>query len=234
MTACPRRVGGDSRQRSTDSYHIMKVLLLGASGRIGRRITNELLDRGHAVTGVSRSGAVDGIDDSDFAAVAGDATDPDDVADLATGHDAVASALGPSEDEDVAALVEMAEAVVEGTREAGVDRLVWTGGAGILEVAPGVQLVDTEDFPDEWEPVARAAIDAYDVISAAEDLEWTYLAPPAFIEPGDRTGEYRTAEGELVADDEGESRISMEDFAVAFADVLEDGSAVHTQLAVGY
>lgn len=212
----------------------MDVLLFGASGRIGRRITDELLSRGHHVTGVSRGGTVDGVDHDEFESVAGDATDPDDVAGLVSGHDAVASALGPGEDEDVSRLVEMAEAVVDGMRETSVDRLVWTGGAGILEVAPGTRLVDTEEFPDEWEPIARAALDAYEIFDAADDIEWTYLAPAAFIEPGERTGDYRTAEGELVADDDGESRISMEDFAVAFVDVLEDDSAKQTLLGVGY
>ncbi|PAU82969.1 epimerase [Halorubrum salipaludis] len=212
----------------------MDVLLLGASGRIGHRIANELLDRGHAVTGVSRSGEVDGVDDPDFEAVAGDATDADRIADLAAGRDAVASALGPSEDETVDALVSMAEAVVGGMREAGVDRLVWTGGAGGLEVAPGTRLVDTEEFPDEWEPVARAAIDAFEVFREADDIRWSYVAPAALIEPGERTGEYRTAEGELVADEDGDSYISMEDFAIAFVDELESGDAVHTYLGTGY
>jgi len=212
----------------------MDVLLLGASGRIGHRIANELLDRGHAVTGVSRSGEVEGIDDPDFQSVAGDATDATDIADLAEGHDAVASALGPSEDEDVDVLVEMANAVVTGMRDAGVDRLVWTGGAGGLYVGPDTRLVETEEFPDDWEPVARAAIEAYEIFEDADDLQWSYVAPAALIEPGERTGEYRTAEGELVADEDGDSYISMEDFAIAFVDELESGDAVHTYLGTGY
>lgn len=212
----------------------MNVLLLGASGRIGRRTAAELLDRGHGVTGVSRSGEVEGIDDEGFVAVAGDATDADSVAKLAAGHDAVASALGPGEGESPAVLVDMMAAVIEGLRRAAVDRLVWTGGAGGLYVGPDTRLVDTEEFPDEWEGLARAAIDAYGVLEDAEDLAWTYLAPAALIEPGERTGEYRTAEGELVADDEGDSYISMEDFAVALADRLEEGDAVHTYLGTGH
>ena len=212
----------------------MHVLLLGASGRIGNRIAHELLRRGHAVTGVSRSGTDDGVDDPNFEAVAGDATDPDDVAELAAGHDAVAAALGPGEDEDVDVLTEMVEGLVDGLRRTDVDRLVWVGGAGGLSVAPDVRLVETDEFPDELVPIARAHVDAFDRLREAGDVRWTCLAPPAMIEPGERTGEYRTAEGVLVVDDDGDSHVSMEDFAVAFVDELEDEDAVHTQLAVGY
>lgn len=211
----------------------MNVLLLGASGRIGQRTATELLDRGHAVTGVSRSGAVEGIDDDEFVAVAGDAIDPGDVAKLATGHDAVVSAVGPSDDESPEILMEMMDAVIEGLRRADVDRLVWTGGAGGLKVGPETMLIETDDFPEEWEPVARAAIDAYDILSEADDLAWTYLAPAVLIEPSERTGEYRTADRELVTDNEGDSYISMEDFAVALVDELEEENAVHTYLGTG-
>lgn len=212
----------------------MDVLLLGASGRIGHRIADELLARDHSVTGVSRSGSVEDIDAADFVAVEGDATDPGDVAKLATGHDAVASALGPSDDESPDRLVDMIAATIEGLRRASVDRLVWTGGAGGLYVDSETLLVDTDDFPEEWEPIASAAIDAYDRLADVDDLAWTYLAPAALIEPGERTGEYRTADRELVADEDGESYISMADFAVALADELESGDGVHTYVGTGY
>ncbi|WP_049922594.1 NAD(P)-dependent oxidoreductase [Halopiger djelfimassiliensis] len=212
----------------------MNVLLLGASGRIGQRIATELLERGHDVTGVSRNGDVEGIDDPGFEAVAGDATDPDSIAALAAGHDAVASALGPGEDEDVDRLSEMATALIDGLRETPVDRFVWTGGAGGLAVDSDTKLIETDEFPDELVALAQAHIDALEIIRDVDDLRWSYLAPPARIEPGERTGEYRTAAGQLVVDDDGESQISMADFAVAFADELETDEAVHTQLGVGY
>ncbi|MEE6210047.1 NAD(P)H-binding protein [Salarchaeum sp. III] len=211
----------------------MRVLLLGASGRIGHRIASELLDRGHTVTGVSRSG-VDDIADEDFTSVVGDATDPDQVARLAAGHDAVASALGPAGSEGPSVLPEMMDAVLAGMRRADVERLVWTGGAGGLHVAPDTLLVDTEEFPDDWGDLARSAIDALERLRDADDIAWTYVAPAAMIEPGERTGEYRTNVDELVADDEGESYITMEDFAVAFVDELETGEHVHENVGVGY
>ncbi|WP_436923450.1 NAD(P)-dependent oxidoreductase [Halosimplex amylolyticum] len=212
----------------------MNVLLLGASGTIGQRIAAELLDRDHAVTGSSRSGAVDAVDGEDFEAVAVDATDPEDVADTATDHDAVVSALGPGDDADLDVLVEMAEAVVDGVRDVDTDRLLWVGGAGSLYVDEETQFIETEAFPDELVPLAQAHIDAFEVVREAGDVEWSYLAPPGIIEPGERTGDYRTVEGELVVDDEGDSYITAEDYAVALADELESADEVHTQLGVGY
>lgn len=212
----------------------MDVLLFGASGRIGRRIADELLDRDHDVTGASRSGEIADVEHPDFEAVAGDATDPDEVARLAEGRDAVASALGPSDDSDVGVLTEMATGLLEGLDRTDVDRLVWVGGAGGLNAEPGTKFVETDEFPDEIEPIARAHIDALEILREADDVDWSYLAPPAVIEPGERTGEYRTAAGKLVADEDGESYISMEDYAVAFVDELENDDAIHTQLGVGY
>ena len=166
--------------------------------------------------------------------MAGDVTDPDDVARLAEGHDAVASALGPSEDEDVDVVPELANGLIEGLRQAGVDRLIWTGGAGTLNVGPDTKLVETDEFPEEFIPLVEAHDEAFQQFRDVEDIDWSYIAPPAVIEPGERTGEYRTAEEQLVADEDGESHISMEDFAVAFVDELESGDAIHTQLGVEY
>ncbi|RJT06214.1 NAD(P)-dependent oxidoreductase [Halococcus sp. IIIV-5B] len=212
----------------------MNVLLLGASGRIGHRTASELLHRGHTVTGVSRSGEVSDVESEALTVVEGDATDPEAVARLVAGHDAVVSTLGPSDDESPETLSEMLRAVIEGMRRGEVDRLVWTGGAGILHVDPETRLIETEAFPEEWKPVSQAAIDAYELLEDVDDLRWTYLAPAGLIEPGERTGEYRTAEGELVVDEDGDSYVSMEDFAVALVDRLEADDAVHTQLGVGY
>ncbi|WP_459194669.1 NAD(P)-dependent oxidoreductase [Halosimplex sp. J119] len=212
----------------------MNVLLLGASGMIGQRIADELLERDHDVTGTSRDGEVEQVDGENFEAVALDATDADEIADAATGHDAVVSALGPSEDADLDILVEMAEAVLDGVRAVETDRLLWVGGAGSLHVDEDTQFIETDGFPDELVPLAQAHIDAFEVVREADDVEWSYLAPPGIIEPGERTGEYRTAEGELVVDDEGDSYITAEDYAVALADELESGDEVHTHLGVGY
>jgi uncharacterized protein len=214
----------------------MKVVVFGASGAIGRAITAELLARGHSVTGATRSGSpVEGLV---VQAVTGDAADPASVARLAAGQDAVACAIGPrrspGEDPELS-LVSAARGLAEGLRRAGVRRLVVVGGAGSLRVAPDQRLVDTPGFPGEAKPTALAHARALDeVYRGIEDLDWTYISPAPVIGPGERTGEFRVGGDDLLADESGESRISIPDFAIAFTDELEHGDAFGRRITVAY
>ncbi len=214
----------------------MKIVVFGASGAIGRAITAELLERGHSVTAASRRGApVEGLV---VQAVTGDASDPVSVARLAAGQDAVVSATGPrrgngEDPED--SLLGAARGLAEGLRRAGVRRLVVVGGAGSLEVAPGQRLVDSPDFPSAWKSTALAHARTLDeVYRGIDDLDWTYVSPAGVIGPGERTGEFRVGGDQLLVDDSGESRISIPDYAIAFADELEDGEAFRRRITVAY
>jgi putative NADH-flavin reductase len=118
-------------------------------------------------------------------------------------------------------------------QKAGVRRFLMVGGAGSLEVAPGLQLVDAPDFPAAWKGIALAHRDALNVLKGS-DLDWTSLSPAALIEPGVRTGKFRLGTDQLVMDDKGESKISAEDFAVAAVDELEKNAHVRQRFTLGY
>ncbi len=202
----------------------MKIALFGAGGTIGQRIATEARSRGHTVTGLGRDANV---------------TDAESVARAVAGHDAVVSAVGPgfgpnAQPPDM--LSKAARALLAGLKMAGVKRLVVVGGAGSLEVAPGKQLVDQPEFPAAWKPVALAHRDALDVYRAQRDpdIAWTYISPPAFIEPGVRTGKYRIGGDQLLVDARGESRISAEDFAVALVDELENAKNARKRITAAY
>ncbi|MCO8649902.1 NAD(P)H-binding protein, partial [Burkholderia multivorans] len=158
----------------------LNIALFGATGMIGSRIAAEAARRGHRVTALSRrpGAAGDGI-----TAKAADLFDPASVATALPGHDVVASAYGPKQD-DAANVVAAVKALVEGARRAGLKRVVVVGGAGSLEVAPGKQLVDAEGFPAEYKAVALAHRDALDYLKTVDDLDWTFFAPAALIAPG--------------------------------------------------
>jgi len=198
----------------------MKIALFGASGTIGSRIAREALQRGHEVTAVSRDPAKLALVHPKLHKVQGDALDPASVTAAVLGQDAVISAFGPGHHGDPQDVVKAAKALVAGVKLGGVKRLLVVGGAGGLEVKPGLQLVDTREFPAAWKPIALAHRDALAAYRGA-DLDWTYLAPAALIQPGERTGSYRTGGDALLTDAKGESRISAEDFAAAMLDELE-------------
>jgi uncharacterized protein len=217
----------------------MKVLVYGAAGTIGSRITAELLSRGHEVTAAVRSPDRAAALDARVASVTSDVTDPAAVAAAAAGQDAVVSAVSAAHDGSSPATFysDAVRALADGLRGAGVRRLIVVGGAGSLEVAPGVDLVDTPEFPALWKDGALAHRDALRTLrdgGVGSGLDWTYFSPAAVIEPGERTGTYRLGFDQLVADSDGNSRISAEDFAVAVADVLESGEHAARRVTVAY
>jgi putative NADH-flavin reductase len=212
----------------------MKVVLFGASGNIGSAICGELLDRGHEVTAVTRSGA--GASGGRLSVVAGDVTDTAAVSELVTGHDAVISAVGPriGVDSDEGIILGAARSLIAALPAAGVRRLIVLGGAGSLETAPGIRVVDDPHFPAMWKANALAQTVALGLYLESEDLNWTFVSPPALIEHGERTGSFRVGGDQLLVDGDGVSRITIPDFAIAFADELEKGASTPQRITVAY
>jgi uncharacterized protein len=190
--------------------------------------------RGHSVTGASRSGEARA--DVIIPMVKADVTNADQVAEAASGHDAIVSAVGPLHgvDNDEETFVGAAHGLIEGARRAKVTRLIVVGGAGSLEASPGVRVVDTPEFSDAWKPNALAQASALAIYRGVTDLEWTYISPAAMIGPGERTGSYRFGGDQLLTDKDGSSRISYGDYAAGLVDELEQGNAKGKRITIAY
>jgi putative NADH-flavin reductase len=107
------------------------------------------------------------------------------------------------------------------------------GGAGSLFVAPGVQLVDTPEFPAEYKVAATAARDALTLIQKESSLDWTFVSPPILLNPGVRTGQYRLgADAPLWAEGGAPGSISVPDLAVAIVDELETPQHIQKRFTV--
>ena len=203
----------------------MKVAIIGVTGRAGSRIATEALRRGHAVTGIVRSPdkapAPAGVDVRQ-----GDANRPEELAALLRGHDAVISAANFR--------VLKAAPLLQAVKAAGVSRLLVVGGAASLEVAPGKALFDTPTFPEAHKAEAGEGRQFLADLRNEKDLEWTFLSPSALFAPGKRTGRFRTGKDALLTDEQGESHISMEDYAIAMIDELEHPRHIRERFTVGY
>lgn len=216
----------------------MRIVVFGATGNIGSRIVAEALRRGHQVTGVVRDPAAVTSPDPGVQLVQGDATDAPSIARVVRGADAVVSAISPRPNArglPAPSLAANARALIAGLREAGVRRVLFVGGAGTLEVAPGKRLMDQPGFPAAYAGEAHEGSDALDVWrSQGNGLDWTFLSPAAEIGPGERTGHYRTTDETLITDASGKSFITFEDYAVSVLDELEQPQHVGRRFGVAY
>src|ERR1700744_1001204 len=196
----------------------MKIAVFGAGGRIGSRIVDEALNRGHDVTAVVRHPENYTKTHTHLKVAKGDVFNSQDVETGAFDQDAVVSAYSPAAGVPLSTISELVIPLLNGLKQAHVKRLVVVGGAGSLEVAPGLQLVDTPDFPALYKPVSLAHREALKLYEKEKELDWTFVSPSAIIEPGERTGKFRTGTNQLLKDAEGKSFITMEDYAVAVVD----------------
>lgn len=210
----------------------MDVVVIGASGTIGKAIVQEALKRKHQVTAAVRRPESISIEHERLQVVTVDVLDPASVAAAVRGHGEVISAYGPEKGQELD-LLTAAASLVQGLQTAGVARLLIVGGAGSLKTESGEWLMDTPDFPEEIRPLAAAHADAYEIYRSSE-LDYTYVTPAALIQPGRRTGHFRIGLDRLVLDDNGDSIISVEDFAVAMIDELEEGNFSRTRFTVAY
>jgi uncharacterized protein len=213
----------------------MKVALLGATGFVGSALLKEALDRGHTVTAIVRH--PESLEPrKGLVAKAGDVYDTASLAGLIQGNDVVVSAFNPGwkdpnlYDDQVRGTASIIAAV----RKAGIQRVLWVGGAGGLEVRPGVRVVDSPDLPDWVRPGSLATIQALEQLRKEPELQWSFLAPSAELKPGERTGRFRLGADQLLADANGRSSISVQDYAVAMMDELEKPMHIRQRFTVGY
>lgn len=215
-----------------------RLVVFGASGMIGGQVLAEALRRGHEVTAVVRDPSKITIEDARLTVTAGDVTDAATVTRLAQDADAVVAAVsrrGVGLDQR-AAYQEVGDALVRGLRALGPEgpRLVFVGGAGSLEVAPGQRLVDQPGFPDVYKPEALAHAELLGWLRGVRDVKWTYASPAAEVAPGERTGRFRLSGDTLISDADGRSFISAADFALALVDEAESGARVGTRFTAAY
>jgi putative NADH-flavin reductase len=215
--------------------HAMNVALIGATGFIGGALLEEAVRRGRRVTAIARDPAQLAPRDGSVARRV-DVADTEALADALRGHAAVLSAHSGHSAADVyGTYVAGFESIRAATKAAGVPRLLLVGGAASLQVAPGVELLDTPRFPAQWRDTARGAREALMRLRAdAGGLDWTVLSPSAMIAPGERTGRFRLGDDALLVDASGESRISVQDYAVAMLDELESPKHSLRRFTVGY
>ncbi|EKU89168.1 NAD(P)-dependent oxidoreductase [Bacteroides oleiciplenus] len=213
------------------------VVLIGASGFVGTAILNELLNRNHKVTAIVRDAKKMNASNPNLTIVEADVTDTDTLKEASKGKDAVISAYNPGWKnphiyEDT---LKNYPLIVESAKQAGVKRLLIVGGAGTLFYAPGKMVMDADDVPAQLLPGIKSLGEFYlNTLRKEKDIDWIFLSPAANMTPGKRTAKFRIGKDDLVVDANGDSNISVEDFAVAMVDELEQEKHHKERFTIGY
>ncbi|GAA0346319.1 NAD(P)-dependent oxidoreductase [Bowmanella denitrificans] len=211
----------------------MKVALLGASGWIGSQLAIEAKARGHQVRALVRNpqrlkAEVDEVQQFDL-------ENPQNLAQAIGDAEVLLVSVGGRAAGKHQMVPATARLLLEQLPGTNIKRLLWVGGAGSLEVAPGVSLLSTEGFPVAYQDEAQAQGEALAIFrSKPQALEWTYISPAADIFPGERLGEYRVGKDNLLTDEQGNSRISVQDYAKAMLDEVEQKRFANQRIGVAY
>lgn len=213
------------------------VLLIGATGFVGSAVLNELVSRGHKVTAVARN--VEKVAKSELVdVVKEDVANVDAIAKLAEGKDAIISAYNPGwTNPDIATLIsENYPKILSAAKKSGVKRLLIVGGAGTLFCAPGLRVVDSGAIPEEIMGGVRPLGDFYlNTLMNENDIDWVFFSPAGvFDQQGKKTGNYRLGKDDLIVDTDGNSHISVQDYADAMVNELEKPAHHKERFTIGY
>ncbi|MGM5629334.1 NAD(P)-dependent oxidoreductase [Apibacter raozihei] len=214
-----------------------KIVLIGATGFIGSELVNELLNRGFEVTAIARSVEKVKVKSEHLKVVSVDIFDKEKLAEVLKGNDAVISAYNPgwTNPEIYEDTIKGYRSIIAAVKLAGIKRLQVVGGAGSLLVAPGKTVVDTGVIPEEILPgVKSLALVLKEQFLPEKDLDWVFFSPAGVIEPGERTEKYRLGLDDLITDEQGNSKISVQDYAKAMVDELETPQHHQQRMTIGY
>ena len=213
------------------------VALIGASGFVGTAILKELLDRGHKVTGIVRNPEKVSIQHSNLTLVKADVCDTETIVAVCKGKDALISAYNPgwANPNIYEETLRNYPMILESAKRSGVGRLLCVGGAGTLFCAPGLRVVDSGVIPEAIIGGVRSLGEFYlNTLVNETDIDWVFFSPAGTLEPGERTGKFRLGKDNLIVDENGNSRISVEDYAVAMVDELERPAHHRERFTIGY
>ena len=211
----------------------MKIAIIGATGFVGSAILNELASRNQDITAIARTPK----DTSNATWKSADIFNVDALAEILKGHDAVINAYNPgwTNPNIYNETLSVYRAILAGAKKAGVKRLLCVGGAGTLFCAPGLRLVDAGVLPAEIMPGVKSLGEFYlNILCNEKEIDWVFFSPAGNLAPGERTGKFRLGKDDLIVNDKGESRISVEDYAVAMIDEAENKSHHKERFTIGY
>ncbi len=214
-----------------------KVVLIGATGFVGSILLNELLNRGHQVTAIVRNAAKVIVHNNNLTVAEADITDSQTIKNLCLGKDAVISAYSPgwTSPDIYNETLRIYPLILNTVKASGVKRLQIVGGAGTLFCAPRLRVVDSGVIPAEIMGGVKSLGEFYlNTLMNEKEIDWVFFSPAGTLEPGERTEKFRLGKDDLIVDEKGYSHISVQDYAMAMVDELEQENHHKERFTIGY
>lgn len=214
-----------------------KTALIGASGFVGSTILKELLSRGYEVEALVRNPENVKVNNPHLTVKKVDVADTKALAADLKGYDTIISAYNPGwTNPNIYNLtLQNYPRILEAAKEAGVKRLLIVGGAGTLFCAPGLRVVDSGAIPAEIMGGVKSLGKFYlETLNNEKDIDWVFFSPAGVLEPGEATGTYRLGKDDLIVDSNGNSHITVGDYAKAMVDELDTPSHHKERFTIGY
>lgn len=214
-----------------------EIVLIGASGFVGSAILNEALQRDFKVKAIVRNAKKITVRHPNLRVVEANVASESLVSKLCKGYDTVISAYNPGwgNPNIYTETLSVYPAILNGVKRAGVKRLLCVGGAGTLFIAPGVRIIDSEELPEEFKAGFLSLSEFYlNTLLKEKDIDWIFFSPAASLESGERTGKFRLGKDDLIVDEEGNSHISVQDYAIAMIDEAEIPLHHKERFTIGY
>ena len=210
----------------------MKIAIFGATGWVGSHIVAEALTRNHKVITVVRD--LNKANTENTTVREFDLTKQTNFVDVAADADVIIASIGGRAAGNHELVAQTAQRLLKALDKSG-KRLLWVGGAGSLEVAPGITLVSTAEFPAAYKDEALAQGEALSIFKQTNyAVNWTYISPAALLYPGDSEGPYRIGGDQFFTNEQGESNISVCDFAKAMLDEAQNSRHSKQRISVAY
>jgi len=207
-----------------------KIIIFGASGRVGQRLVEYALAENYLVSAFVRKESRINITNEKLRIVNGDVFHVKEVEKAVEGQDIVLSALsGRSTKPDYSVLSVGMKNIIAGMEKFGVRRILSVAGAGVLEDKEYGLRRNRPNYPEIFKLVSAENWKVYEFLQTTQ-IDWTMVCAPEM--PNEtRTGIYRTATEYLP---DGGRRISVEDVADFMLKNIKTETIFRKRIGIAY
>lgn len=209
----------------------MKVLIIGATGRVGKLLVEYALEAGHQVVAFARDISQIKLEDPALSTVQGDVLYPALIEAAVDEVDAVMSVIGIRKFRGpITTLSTGTRHIVDVLERKGPKRFLTLTGAGILQENPDYLIMESLSFPPNLQNLSMDHLRMYQALRNA-DLDWTIVAP-AFMHSGTRTGNYLLREDYFPQ--QAQNQISVEDVADFMVREVEENRFIQKRVGIAH